>query len=56
MKLRVEVVVEDETGQEIKRVAVMEKHCAAEDSLTGGLGLSHIVTHKSPTHDCPLNT
>ncbi len=40
MKLRVEVVVEDETGQEIKRVAVMEKHCAAEDSLTGGLGLS----------------
>ena len=40
MKLRVEVVVEDETGREIKRVTVMEKPCAAQDFLTGGLGLS----------------
>ena len=40
MKLRVEVIAEDETGREIKRVAVMEKNCADQDSLAGGLGLS----------------
>jgi hypothetical protein len=40
MKLRLEVVVEDDTGREMKRVAVMEKHCGAQNSLAGGLGLS----------------
>jgi hypothetical protein len=40
MKLRVEVVVEDDTGREMKRVAVMEQHCGAQNSLAGGLSLS----------------
>jgi hypothetical protein len=32
MKFRVEVVVEDDTGREMKRVAVMEKHAGIRAS------------------------
>ena len=35
-----EIVVEDEPGREVKRVAIMERHCAAQDSLVGDLGLN----------------
>ncbi|MCF8169142.1 MAG: hypothetical protein K9J77_11070 [Rhodoferax sp.] len=40
MKLRVEVVVEDDAGREMKRVAVMEKRCDSQNALAAGLGLS----------------
>jgi hypothetical protein len=32
MKLRLEVVVDDDTGREMKRVAVMEKHAGIRTS------------------------
>ncbi len=40
MKFRVEVVVEDDAGQEMQRIVAMERQCNATDTPICGLGLT----------------
>ena len=40
MKFEVEVVIRDDSGQEMQRIVILEKHCGSMNNAIGGLGLA----------------